>query len=182
VADIGDLQDLAQAYLDACAEALDTIPPWNAALLGAPVRKFVSAGQPVWDCCEQLTVHVPGIVEGDTSPSGLSSGRRYTYGRINHVILEATITRCVPTGAESGTGSYKPPSAASLGAAGVQHNADGWALWNHLFNLQSSGLFLTLCDEVFFEGITSAVPAGGCAGWIAIIRAYLGGYNESLST
>ena len=182
MADIGDLHVLAQAYLDACAEALDTIPAFDGGLLGAPDRQFVSAGLPVWDCCEQLTVHVNSIGEGETSPGGLAAGRRYTYGRINHVTLQATITRCVPTGAESGTGMYTPPSVVSLAAAGEQHDADGWALWNHLYNLQSSGLFLTLCDEVFFEGITAAVPAGGCAGWIAIITAYLGGYSETLGT
>ena len=69
-----------------------------------------------------------------------------------------------------------------LAADALQHNADGWALWNHLYNLQSSGLFLTLCDEVFFEGITAAAPAGGCAGWVVSVRAYLGGYPETLGT
>lgn len=180
--DIGDLHALAHALLDACAEALDTVPDFDGDLLGAPDRQFVSAGLPVWDCCEQLVVHVVGMVEADTSPGGLPSGKRYTFGRINHVALNATITRCVPTGSETGAGVYNPPSVASLEAAGVQHDADGWALWNHLFNLQSSGLFLTLCDEVFFEGITSAIPAGGCAGWVVAVRAYLGGYNETLST
>lgn len=188
MADIGDLHLLAQAYLDACAEALDTIPPWDAVqptpagLLGAPTRQFVSAGLPVWDCCEQLAVNVVDITEAPTSPGGLPSGKRYTYGRLNHVVLQATITRCVPTGVEAMGGNYQPPPAAALNAAAVQHDADGWALWNHLFNLQSSGLFLTLCDEVFFEGITAAAPAGGCAGWVAIIRAELGGYTETLTT
>lgn len=182
MADIGDLQLLSQALLDACAEALDTIPAWDASLLGAPDRQFISAGLPVWDCCEQLVVHVVGLLEGDTSPGGLASGKRGLYGRINHVLLNATMTRCVSTGAESGAGSYSPPSVLALGADAVQHNADGWALFNHLYNLQSSGLFLNLCDEVFFEGITSAVPAGGCAGWVVAVRAYLGGYNETLTT
>ncbi len=177
MADIGDLQDLAQALLDACAEALDTIPSFDAALLGAPDRQFVAAGLPVWDCCEQLVVHVVGIGEADTSPGGLPAGKRYVYGRINHVLLNATITRCVTVDASGG-----PAPVAALAADGIQHNADGWALWNHLFNLQSSGLFLTLCDEVFFEGITAAAPAGGCAGWVVSVRAYLGGYTETLST
>lgn len=188
MADIGDLELLAQAYLEACAEALDTIPPWDviqptpAGLLGAPDRQFVSAGLPVWDCCEQLTVHVVSVGEAPTSPAGLPAGKRYTYGRLNHVLLQATITRCVATGVEASSGAYSPPSVAALAANAVQHNADGWALWNHLFNLQSSGLFLTLCDEVFFEGITAVTPAGGCAGWDALVRAYLGGYNETLTT
>ena len=182
MADIGDLQLLSQGLLDACAEALDTIPAWDATLLGAPDRKFVSAGLPVWDCCEQLVVHVVGLVEGNTSPGGLASGKRFSTGRINHVILNATMTRCISTGVESSGGAYSPPTVANLGADGVQHNADGWALWNHLYNLQSSGLFLNLCDEVFFEGITSAIPAGGCAGWVVAVRAYLAGYNETLST
>jgi len=182
MSDIGDLQLLAQAYLDACAEALDTIPAFDGGLLGAPDRKFVSAGAPVWDCCEQLAVHVVALGEADTSPGGLAAGKRFTTGRINHVILQATVTRCVSTGIEATGGNYQPPTVAALMADSVQHDADGWALWNHLFNLQSSGLFLTLCDEVFFEGITAAAPAGGCAGWIATLRVYLGGYNETLTT
>lgn len=182
MADIGDLQLLAQAYLDACAEALDTITAFDGGLLGAPARQFVSAGPPAWDCCEQLAVHVVGLVEADTSPGGLSAGKRFTTGRINHVVLQATITRCVSVGGDAMGGNYQPPSVAALMADSVQHDADGWALWNHLFNLQSSGLFLTLCDEVFFEGISAVAPSGGCAGWIATIRAYLSGYNETLST
>jgi hypothetical protein len=144
-------------------------------------HNFIADGLVVHNC-EQLVVHVVGLVEGNTSPGGLASGKRYSTGRINHVILNATMTRCISTGVESSGGAYSPPTVANLGADGVQHNADGWALWNHLYNLQSSGLFLNLCDEVFFEGITSAIPAGGCAGWVVAVRAYLGGYNETLTT
>lgn len=178
MAGIGDLQALSEALLDACAEALDTVHAEDPALLGAPPRQFVSAGLPVWDCCEQLVVHVVGLVEGETSPGGNAAGKRYAYGRINHVLLNATLTRCItPPGAMG-----DPPPVAAMQADGIQHNADGWALWNHLYNLQSSGLFLTLCDEVFFEGITAAAPAGGCAGWVVAVRAYLGGYTETLTT
>lgn len=180
--DIGDLDALAHALLDACIEALDTIPAFDATLKGAPDRTFVSPGNPVADCCEQLAVHVPIIGEADTSPGGLNAGKRYATARINHVGLLATITRCVPTGVESPGGDYRPPSPSSLSAAAAQIDADGWALWNHLFNLQSSGLLLSLCDEVFFDGITAAAPSGGCGGWQVAVRAYLGGYSESFST
>lgn len=179
--DIGDLHALALELLDACSEALDSIPSFDGDLKGAPDRAFVSAGTPVWDCCEQLAVHYPFLGEADTSPGGLNAGTRFKHGRINHVLLIATITRCVPTGVEH-NGDYRPPTPAALTAAGKQHNADGWALWNHLFNLQSSGLLLTLCDEVFFDGITAAAPAGGCAGWTVAVRTSLDGYSETLST
>ena len=174
MAGIGDLNALAQAILGAMAQALDTIPDYDATLNGAPARQFVTFGNPVWDCCEQLAVHIPGIAAAETSPGALAAGKRHLTGRINHVFLTGTITRCVPTQVE--------PPVAVLNATAEQINADAWALWNHLFNLQSSDLLLNLCDEVFFDGITAAAPSGGCAGWTVAVRAYLGGYPESLST
>jgi len=56
-------------------------------------------------------------------------------------------------------------------------NADAWALWNYFFNNVGSGGLITLCQEVFFEGITAVSPSGGCGGWTANIRVQLDGYS-----
>lgn len=170
----GDLQDLCQELLDASAEALDTIPTYEPGLDGAPDRQLISPNTPVWDCCPQLAIYATPVTEADTAPGGLTSGRRTTLGRINHVLFSVEIVRCIPTDIE--------PPAAEITAASAQTNADAWALWNHLFNLIESGQLLTLCQEVFFEGITAVSPSGGCAGWTANIRVQLDGYQEVLGS
>jgi hypothetical protein len=121
--------------------------------------------------------------EADTTPGGLDAGRRSArFARINHPSFIATITRCVPTGFESQTGTFTPPSPVDLTLAARQINADGWALWNHLFNAVQAGRLLTLCDEVFWDAIIPVVPAGGCAGWTVTMRASLPGYTELLGS
>ena len=181
-----DLHNLAQAYLQVCIDALDTIPVLTSetpALLGAPARTYVSPGPPVWDCPEMLVVHVAPVNEADTTPGGLDAGRRAArFARINQVALIGTALRCVPTGAQSSTGTYSPPDVLELNEAAKQINADGWALWNHLFNAVHAEQLLTLCDEVVFTAITPVIPSGGSAGWAVTARASLGGYEELLGS
>lgn len=173
-----DLHTLAVDLLAAMVESLDTIPVYEASLIGAPERQFVSPGTPVWDCCDQIAIHPPLIQQGGTEPSGLAAGKRHLFGTITHVTFLGTATRCIPTVDDLG----RAPTLAALQASAEQLNADGWALWNHLYNLQSSGLLLSLCDQVFFDGISAVAPSGGCAGWTVQVRAYLDGYPETLST
>jgi hypothetical protein len=185
VASPDDLHILATAFLAECVDALDSIPTLvpGQGLIGAPERRFVSPGLPVWDCCEQLAVHASPMSEADTTPSGLDAGRRSArQARINHASFIATITRCVPTGELTTAGEIVVPEAVDLSLAARQINNDGWALWNRLFNAVYAGRLLTLCDEVFWDGIIPVVPAGGCAGWTVSMRASLGGYPEILGT
>lgn len=182
MADPSDLHDLAQGFLDLCEQALDTIPVLTTetpALVGAPDRKYVSPGPPVWDCPEMLVVHVAPLNEADTTPGGLDAGRRAArYARINHVSLIGTALRCVPTVDQSASGAITLPDPFDLNLAAKQINADGWALWNHLFNAVHAEELLTLCDEVVFVAITPVIPSGGSAGWAVTARASLGGYQE----
>ena len=170
----GDMHALAQEFLDACVDSLDTIPTFAPGLAGAPERNFISPGAPVDDCCDQLTVHVSSITESTTAPGGLAAGRRASYNRVNLVRMVATIKRCIPIiGTEGQT-----PEAADLEAAAEQIDADGWALWNHIFNLIRSDQLFTLCGEVFNDGIFAVAPSGGCAGWEMTVRVALDGYEE----
>lgn len=177
----GDAHALAVQLLEHCVEALDTIPDFEPQLVGAPDRSFIAPGQPVWDCCEQLAVHVQQAQDAALGSAG-TSGLRPNFGKINHVTLVATITRCIPTGAEKRGGGYTIPTTEALQATAEQINADGWALWNHIYNLIRAGEFLTLCTEVFFDGLVAVVPAGGCAGWTVVVRARLDGYDEVLGS
>lgn len=169
-----DLDTFAHALLGVSVDALDTIPNYDATLAGAPDRRFVSPGQPVLDCCAdgQLTVNAILINDANTTPGGLAAGKRYVDGRINHVTFLVTIARCIPVADAQGN----PPAVADLEAAASQTNADAWALWNHLFNV--SDTLVSLCGEVFFDGMRPLAPSN-CAGWTAIVRVRLDGYEET---
>ena len=184
----GDLHVLALAFLLDVADALDTIPDDDPTLEGAPLRQFISPGVPVndfvgRDCCSQIAVWALPTVEADTAPGGLDAGKRAgRHAWINHVGLSAAVSRCIPMGESGSLELFTPPSADVLTEAARQHNADGWALWNHLHNAVHAEHLLTLCDEVAFDGITPAIPAGGCSGWVVAIRANLGGYTETIGS
>lgn len=171
-----DLHALAVELLDACVESLDTIPLSNPGLAGAPERRFVSPGLPVWDCCDMLTVHVDGLSESATSPAGLATGRRQVYSRINLVSLVVTMSRCIHV--VGGTQLDAIPEAADLQADAEQLNADGWALWNHLYNMIRAEELFSKCLEIFWDGMRAVAPSGGCAGWTTTFRVQLDGYED----
>lgn len=175
MADATDLHSLAEEFLSACEESLNTIPTFDASLDGAPARSFVSHGIPAYDCCNdgQLTVHVAAINEGPLAFDGQSQ----ITGRKNMVTFVATIVRCVPV--ESGNFA---PSPAELGAVGEQGNADAWAIWNHIFNLIQAEQLFALCSSIIWEGLRTINPQGGCAGHTLTIRAEVDGYQEVIAT
>lgn len=177
----GDLQALALELLSACIDALDTIPTFAPGLEGAPERTFISPGRPALEGCEQLCVHIESINDADTTPGGLSAGRRNVTGKKNHVRLVATIDRCVYD-SRSGNDITEPMLALDLDQTSAQTNADAWAIWNHIFNLWTAGDLFTLCGEVFFEGMRALPEEGGRAGWTLTLRVSLDGYEESLSS
>ena len=166
-----DLQDLAQEFLDACVEALDTIPSVAPGLGGAPARSYVSPGRPAFDCCPQLTVHTGPVTASPTSP-GTTTGTSARSALVTVPALIATIVRCIPTGEQ--------PATEDMQAAAEQINADGWALWNHILNLIRAGDLFQVCGEVFWDGLRPVDPQGGCAGWTLNLRVLLDGYQEAL--
>ncbi len=173
--DATDLYGLAADLLAAAEEALDTLPLIAPAFEGAPERSFVSAGTPALDCCPQLTVHVAAVTEAATAPFGLATGNRDRSGRINHVSLIVTIARCVQGLSQKG---MEAPDVIDLDATAQQVDADGWALWNHIWSMWAAGELFTVCGEVFFDGLRALNSDGGCAGWTLAIRVALDGYND----
>lgn len=169
-----DLHDLARAFLEACEEALDTIPDYDATLDGAPERVFVAPGPVALDCCDQLTVHVGTLLEGDSAPFQPKA----STARINHVTLVATAARCVPVPNSAGN----PPPALEQEAAAQQINADKWALWNHIYNLINEGLLFDKCCDVIWGGLTALNPNGGCGGSSLLITVCFDGYEELLGS
>lgn len=171
-----DLHALAVELLDASVASLDTIPTFAPALGGAPERSFVSPGLPAWDCCEQMTVHIDSVFEADTSPGGLATGRRTTHGRVTQIAFVVSITRCVPTIGVNPQDDI--PAIEDLQEAAEQINADGWALWNHLYNMVREGELFERCLLVDWDGMRSFAPSGGCGGWELRISVQLDGYEE----
>ena len=169
-----DLQALCQEFLDACVEALDTIPVFAPGLGGAPERSYISPGQSADDCCPQLTVWAQAVGESPRSP-GTFRGKSASDGQVNVISLVARILRCVPTG-----NSGDPPAVDDMQDAAEQINADGWALWNHLYNMVRADQLFMLCGEVFWDGLRSITPSGGCGGWNLFLRVELDGYEEVL--
>lgn len=173
----GDLQDLAVEVLEACVEALDTIPVFEPGFVGAPARRFVSPGKPAYDCCDgeeqgQLTVHVQPVAEGPHQKPTNSY-----VGRINRVRLIITSLRCIGMDPDG-----NPPDPATATAQAAQINRDGWAIWNHLFNLQREEMLFTQCGEVIW-GTLDSIPAQGlCGGWTLAITVSLDGYEETFGT
>lgn len=166
-----DLHALAEELLAACEDALNTIPDFAPELGGSPARSFVAPGLPAADCCPQLTVHVVSIVEAST----LVEGRSASYGRTNQVTLGITLFRCVDM-------ERVPPLQTELETAAEQVNADGWAIWNHCYNLVRAEMLFAKCLSVVWEGMRTLSPEGGCAGWYGSVRVTLDGYEETLSS
>ena len=172
-----DLQALAEELLEAAVDALDTIPTSAPGLAGAPERSYVSPGTPSFDftgaedlCegCDQLTVHIPGVNE---MPQALDTHKQ--GARKNIVVFVVTATRCIPT---IQSGHF--PSAADIQEAAEQVNADGWALWNYIWNLIRSGDLFSLCGPVSWDGLRAINPSGGCGGYTLTLRAEVEGYEE----
>lgn len=172
-----DLQALAVDLLDVAVDALDSIPAFDPGLAGAPDRRYVSPGTPSFDfsgvtnfCegCEQLTVHIPGVLE---FPQGLDTHKQ--DARKNLVIFTVTATRCIPVIHNGGF-----PTPTEITAAAAQTNADGWALWNHIWNAIRSGELFSICGPVFWDGLRAINPSGGCGGYTLTLRAEVEGYEE----
>ena len=165
-----DLQLTCEELLAAAIDALDTIPTFDPGLAGAPDRTYVSPGLPAFDC-EQLTVHAAAATEAATSPAGLQAGKRHATMRENLVTLVVTDVRCI---CDPNSGDI--PSAAVLQASAEQVNADGWALWNYVWNLMRSGELFSVCEAKYWDGLRSINPSGCHGGWTLAIRVRLDGY------
>lgn len=177
-----DLHALLEDYLAAIVAALDTIPDHEADLPsedqheldGAPPRSFVSPQAPPTDCCPQLGVYAAQVTNAH---AGVKAGEP----RVPSILLVGVLHRCVPIGKGEGA-KWTPPTVIEQEDAARQLNADGWAMWNHIWNLIDAKQFLTACQGVVFESLVSIPQSGGCAGWQLTVRVQLDGYAETITT
>jgi hypothetical protein len=172
-----DLHELALEYLQACVEALDTIPgspSLGPGVVGSPDRVFVAPGTPAADCCPQLTVHAVPLTEGAQAPGP----SRASTMRVNRVTLVATLFRCVA----SPDGNGNPPSADEQEEVSVQVNADRWALWNYVWNKVRADLLFTRCGDVTGWSLDQIPPSGLCVGTVLRVTVQLDGYETVFGT
>lgn len=169
-----DLNDLAEDYLLACVEALDTIPgdpnlaPGS---VGAPERAYVTYGTPPGEC-DQLTVHITPLSVGASAPLNAATVR------VNRVTLIATLFRCGP----AWNTANEWPSAEIQSALAAQINADRWALWNYVFNKWRAGLIFEECGDVLNWQLAQLPPSGGMVGTTLSVTVSLQGYETVFGT
>lgn len=178
MAAVTDLNDLANEYLTAVNAALAQSPG------GAIARAFISPGNPDWDCCPQLSVHVATDDDLDTlpaSPFAATGHRIQLTGVVLVVTMVATILRCVPIASDG----KNPPTEDQWNAAAEKTNGDLWAVTNYLIHAKTAKtLFSPLPDgtrrEVWLDPAMSLRPQGGCAGWAFPVRVQLDGFQPTL--
>jgi hypothetical protein len=173
----GDLYELAAELRDVCADALDSIPTFAGLddLEGSPAYAFVSDAAPIADCCDtgMLAVHVNNITDRFSREGAPGAPK------LNVPSLIVTVLRCVPVGDGEGA-EYTPPSADEIEASARQLLADGWALWNAIYNAIRETTFLTACQRADFVSMQSIRPGDGqCAGWQLAFVVQLDGYEGS---
>lgn len=172
-----DLNALCEGVLNASIAALDTIPGFAPGLEGAPGRAILTPGPPVFDCCPQLSVNANTTREAAAEPLGLAAGTRHRINQWKNLVgIQVWSARCL-----ADAQGARAPTPEALMAVSEQVNADGWALWNYLHNVNRPGStdpIVSLCDEWYMDSMTPLQPSGGCAGWLVSIRAELAGYGD----
>jgi hypothetical protein len=171
----GDLYDLETDFLEACAEALDTIPgSLGQGFVGAPDRAFVSLGTPAapMNACDQLSVHEQPLGVGAAAPLNAA------VIRVNRVTLVATLFRCGPAWPTVD----EDVSVAAIEATARQTSADRWALWNYTFNKWCAKLLFEECGDVLNWGLSQLAPSGGMVGSTLSVTVSLGGYESTFGT
>jgi hypothetical protein len=170
----GDLQALGADFLEACVEALDTIPTspdLDPGFVGAPDRAFVTYGTPAADC-DQLTVHLVPLTVGSSQPVNAA------VVRVNRVTLIATLFRCGPIWENA----QEMPTPEDMGALAEQINADRWALWNYPYNKWCANLLFEDCGDVLNWGLGQLPPSGGMVGTTLTVTVSLQGYQTVFGT
>jgi hypothetical protein len=172
---VDTLYDLAAELLGFCAAALDTLPA------GAPDRQYVSIGPPALDC-DQLTVHVLQVGEGQTSPANtpLDRMRRgVTVPRIELSFMVVTIVReCYP--GPTGKQLTRPPEVADLNAAARIISADGWLLYNAVPAALAAGELWGACNFTGWEPLQPIPASGNVAGWTFPMQVKIDGFSPDL--
>lgn len=164
------LFDVAEELLDVSATGL------AATSSGAPGSRYVSAGQPVYDCCDLLVVH---LQETNEVPMRESGNQLLPQLRpaVPMALLVVTALRCWPI--VQGGVTVGVPNAAEMHAAARGIYADGWTLLNYLRSeARADRLFAGRpCRPVSIGPLRPTPTQGGCGGWTIEVAVELDGYT-----
>lgn len=168
-----DLYDAASQLLDAAATAIE------AGGGAAPAVRYVSAGPPAIDCCDQMTVHVQlhaQVAMREAGNQGLPQGRP----AVPMATFVVTTMRCYPI-VEGGV-TLRVPDGQKLDAAARTIYLDGWAMWNGVRTLiRADRLFAgRWCRSVETGPMTPMPTQGGCAGWQLPVLVEVDGYTPAV--
>lgn len=173
MAGASDLYDAAEALLTAAATAVE------ASGQSAPEGRYVSAGPPVFDCCDLMTVHVQlhdDVAMREAGNQGLPQMRP----AVPMTVFVVTTLRCYPI--VTGGVAIRVPDAAKLDAASRVIYLDGWSLWNGLRTLiRQDRLFPGRpCRSVGTGSLAPAPTQGGCGGWTLPVMVEIDGWAPAL--
>lgn len=164
-----DLFDAAEELLDVAATGLATTSG------GVPGSRYVSAGQPVYDCCDLLTVHVQETNSIPMREAG-NQGLPQLRPAVPMALLVVTALRCWPI--VQGGVTLGVPNAGEMHAAARGIYEDGWTLWNYLRTAaRDDRLFAGRPCRPVSIGLLRPTPTqGGCGGWTIEIAVEIDGY------
>lgn len=160
-----ELYNASVDVLNAAVAVLDASSP-----LRAPERRYVSVGEPAYDC-DQLTVSAsarPGLIA--TNGLGLDAVRSNSRPRVLLAAFRVTIIRCgYPTVTDEGD----PPDDVAIEAAAAAIYGDGWALFAGLNAAARAGTLdgVSACSEWSVDALDPIGAEGAVAGWVVSLQA-----------
>jgi hypothetical protein len=159
-----------EALADAAQEVVDAAT----LILGgtAPARSFVSNGEPAYDCCPQLTVHLMSFGVMPTTGTSGSGQTGHPHAVIYQATYRLTIIRCTPQPQDDGT-----IAAGLLSAHARETYIDLYALFPQLRRMIQRKQLLDAdwCRGVSMNAATPVDDQGGCSGWRVDLIVEMGG-------
>lgn len=147
---------------------------------GAPANQYVSHGEPPYDCCDTLTVHV-GMLRYGAFKLGAdeSTGVRDPKMPVVPVLpLVVTALRCMRAMPQGGL-QISLPTPAVMAADAQAVYSDGWSLFCGIGNAFRAGsLFAGYpCRPFEVDPALPVAPEGGCLGWTLTVQVALDGFD-----
>jgi hypothetical protein len=161
----------------------DLLQAAKASLATPPSAVFVSIGDPPYDGCELLTVHLLELGTAQTMRTSVMTGGTAQWhhehsGTVNIVHLVITILRCVS--APQGGIRISVPAAAKMNSEAASAYEDAWRIWNGIRTALADGNLWTgfPCREIAFGPVTPVPPQGLGAGSTIEVAVALDGYDQ----
>lgn len=146
---------------------------------GAPSRRYVSVGEPAFDC-DQMTTHIVSFGVAPTSPQGAPRDTQLRHTVLYEAVLALIVVRCyTDAGAEPSLldQTVKLPTVAALTAVAQVLHTDAWKLWHDLRDGFKNGtLFAGAgCRGKSLGPLVPIGEQGAVNGWRLTVTVEVGG-------